>query len=170
MPVRLRCKSGSGLQYSSRFRSGTPGGIRGIYIPPQRSFRARYRVRIAAYRFRVPGRNSRRRVERRQRSLFFEEGRPYRTARDNARRDARIHFRRTEEKRSFGFRKQRKVILMRISKSGYYLNIAKAVALRSTCLKKQYGAAQSQSGFALCHDPGRGRRGDWQVCDQGRFL
>lgn len=29
---------------------------------------------------------------------------------------------------------------MRISKDEYYLNIAKAVAQRSTCLRRQYGA------------------------------
>lgn len=29
---------------------------------------------------------------------------------------------------------------MRIDKDNYYLNIAKAVAARSTCLRRQYGA------------------------------
>lgn len=41
---------------------------------------------------------------------------------------------------------------MRIDKDNYYLNIAKAVAARSTCLRRQYGAPR---GEANCCDVGR---------------
>lgn len=53
---------------------------------------------------------------------------------------------------------------MRIDKDNYYLNIAKAVAARSTCLRRQYGAvivaddeiiATGYNGEANCCDVGR---------------
>lgn len=54
---------------------------------------------------------------------------------------------------------------MRIDKDNYYLNIAKAVAARSTCLRRQYGAvivAVIATGY------NGAPRGEVNCCDVGR--
>ena len=56
---------------------------------------------------------------------------------------------------------------MRIDKNGYYLNIAKAVALRSTCLRKQYGAVIVSNDEIIATGYNGSPRGEPNCCDVG---
>lgn len=53
----------------------------------------------------------------------------------------------------------------RISKHDYYLNIAKAVSLRSTCLKRQYGAVIVKNDEIVSTGYNGSARGDINCCD-----
>lgn len=56
---------------------------------------------------------------------------------------------------------------MRISKDTYYLNIAEAVASRSTCLKKQYGAVIVNDDEIISTGYNGSPRGEPNCCDEG---
>ncbi len=56
----------------------------------------------------------------------------------------------------------------RISKTDYYLNIAAAVALRSTCLRRQYGAVIVQNDEIISTGYNGSARGDKNCCDEGK--
>ena len=54
---------------------------------------------------------------------------------------------------------------IRISKDEYYLNIAKAVATRSTCLKRQYGAVIVNNDEIVSTGYNGAARGETNCCD-----
>lgn len=56
---------------------------------------------------------------------------------------------------------------VRMSKDAYYLEIAKAVALRSTCLKRQYGAVIVNNDEIISTGYNGAPRGGCQCCDMG---
>lgn len=56
---------------------------------------------------------------------------------------------------------------MRIDKDTYYLNIAKAVAARSTCLHRQYGAVIVNHDEIIATDYNGAPRGEANCCDVG---
>jgi dCMP deaminase len=56
---------------------------------------------------------------------------------------------------------------MRISKTEYYLNIAKAVAQRSTCLRRQYGAVIVKNDEIIATGYNGSPRGECNCCDKG---
>lgn len=56
---------------------------------------------------------------------------------------------------------------MRIDKDNYYLNIAEAVAQRSTCLHKQYGAVIVASDEIIATGYNGAPRGEVNCCDVG---
>lgn len=55
----------------------------------------------------------------------------------------------------------------RISKHQYYLNIAEAVAARSTCLKKHYGAVIVKNDRIIATGYNGSPRGEVNCCDSG---
>lgn len=55
----------------------------------------------------------------------------------------------------------------RISKSEYYLNIAKAVAQRSTCIRRQYGAVIVKNDEIIATGYNGSARGEENCCDIG---
>lgn len=57
---------------------------------------------------------------------------------------------------------------MRPSKDEYYLNIARAVALRSTCLRKRYGAVIVQNDEIIATGYNGAPRGEINCCDAGK--
>lgn len=57
---------------------------------------------------------------------------------------------------------------MRISKDEYYLNIAKAVAQRSTCLRRQYGAVIVKNDQIISTGYNGSARGESNCCDVGK--
>lgn len=56
---------------------------------------------------------------------------------------------------------------MRIPKNQYYLNIAKAVAMRSTCLRRQYGAVIVKNDEIIATGYNGAPRGESNCCDVG---
>ena len=56
---------------------------------------------------------------------------------------------------------------MRIDKDSYYLNIAKAVAARSTCLRRQYGAVIVSGDEIIATGYNGSPRGEANCCDVG---
>lgn len=56
---------------------------------------------------------------------------------------------------------------MRISKTEYYLNIAKAVSMRSTCLRRQYGAVIVKDDEIIATGYNGSPRGSTNCCDVG---
>lgn len=56
---------------------------------------------------------------------------------------------------------------MRLSKNKYYLNIAKAVSLRSTCLRRQYGAVIVKDDAIVSTGYNGSYRGAENCCDKG---
>ncbi|MCC8110408.1 MAG: cytidine deaminase [Ruminococcus sp.] len=56
---------------------------------------------------------------------------------------------------------------MRIDKDSYYLNIAKAVAARSTCLHRQYGAVIVAGDEIIAMGYNGSPRGEVNCCDAG---
>ena len=56
---------------------------------------------------------------------------------------------------------------MRISKDQYYLNIARAVAARSTCLHRQYGAVIVKNGEIIATGYNGSPRGEDNCSDTG---
>lgn len=56
---------------------------------------------------------------------------------------------------------------MRISKDEYYLEIAKAVALRSTCLRRKYGAVIVKDDRIISTGYNGSARGEKNCCDVG---
>lgn len=56
---------------------------------------------------------------------------------------------------------------MRISKTEYYLNIAKAVSMRSTCLRRQYGAVIVKDDEIVRTGYNGSPRGEANCCDTG---
>ena len=56
---------------------------------------------------------------------------------------------------------------MRISKTEYYLNIAKAVSMRSTCLRRQYGAVIVKDDVVISTGYNGSPRGSQNCCDTG---
>ena len=56
---------------------------------------------------------------------------------------------------------------MRISKAEYYLGIAKAVSMRSTCLRRQYGAVIVQGDEIIATGYNGSPRGSQNCCDTG---
>ena len=56
---------------------------------------------------------------------------------------------------------------MRIDKDSYYLNIAKAVAARSTCLRRQYGAVIVSGDEIIATGYNGSPRGELNCCDVG---
>ena len=56
---------------------------------------------------------------------------------------------------------------MRISKAEYYLNIAKAVSMRSTCLRRQYGAVIVKDDVVISTGYNGSPRGSQNCCDTG---
>lgn len=56
---------------------------------------------------------------------------------------------------------------MRISKQTYYLNIAKAVSKRSTCLRRQYGAILVKNDEIISTGYNGSARGSDNCCDTG---
>lgn len=56
---------------------------------------------------------------------------------------------------------------MRIDKDSYYLNIAKAVAARSTCLRRQYGAVIVAGDEIIATGYNGSPRGELNCCDVG---
>ena len=56
---------------------------------------------------------------------------------------------------------------MRINKDSYYLNIAKAVAARSTCLRRQYGAVIVSGDEIIATGYNGSPRGELNCCDVG---
>jgi len=57
--------------------------------------------------------------------------------------------------------------MARISKRNYYLEIARAVALRSTCLRRQYGAVIVKDDEIVSTGYNGSARGDVNCCDTG---
>lgn len=55
----------------------------------------------------------------------------------------------------------------RPNKNQYYLNIAKAVAKRSTCLRRQYGAIIVKNDEIIATGYNGAARGEPNCCDQG---
>lgn len=64
-------------------------------------------------------------------------------------------------------RKKDDVRLPRISKDAYYLEIAKAVAMRSTCLRRQYGAVIVKNDRIISTGYNGSARGEPNCCDVG---
>lgn len=56
---------------------------------------------------------------------------------------------------------------MRPSKTKYYLDIAAAVAARSTCLRRQYGAVIVKNDVIIATGYNGAARGDENCCDVG---
>lgn len=56
---------------------------------------------------------------------------------------------------------------MRISKDDYYLNIALAVAQRSTCIRRKYGAVIVQNDEIIATGYNGSARGEKNCCDTG---
>lgn len=56
---------------------------------------------------------------------------------------------------------------MRITKDEYYLGIARAVAKRSTCLRRQYGAVIVKNDRIVSTGYNGSARGDQNCCDVG---
>ena len=56
---------------------------------------------------------------------------------------------------------------MRPSKTKYYLDIAEAVAARSTCLRRQYGAVIVKNDVIIATGYNGAARGDDNCCDVG---
>lgn len=56
---------------------------------------------------------------------------------------------------------------MRISKAEYYLGIAKAVSMRSTCLRRQYGAVIVKDDVVISTGYNGSPRGSQNCCDTG---
>ncbi|MBP5461579.1 MAG: dCMP deaminase family protein [Lachnospiraceae bacterium] len=56
---------------------------------------------------------------------------------------------------------------MRPSKDSYYLNIAKEVARRSTCLRRQYGAVIVKDDVIVSTGYNGSARGEENCCDKG---
>lgn len=56
---------------------------------------------------------------------------------------------------------------MRISKDEYYLNFAKTAALRSTCLRRQYGAVIVKNDEIISTGYNGSPRGEANCCDTG---
>lgn len=56
---------------------------------------------------------------------------------------------------------------MRLSKDEYYLNIAKAVSLRSTCIRRQYGAVIVKDDRIVATGYNGSYRGAVNCCDTG---
>lgn len=56
----------------------------------------------------------------------------------------------------------------RISKESYYLNIAKAVSLRSTCLRRKYGAVVVKDDCIVSTGYNGAPRGRSNCCDTGQ--
>ena len=54
---------------------------------------------------------------------------------------------------------------MRIDRDSYYLNIAKAVAARSTCLRRQYGAVIVSGDEIIATGYNCSPRGELNCCD-----
>ena len=52
----------------------------------------------------------------------------------------------------------------------YYLNVAKAVATRSTCLKRRYGAVIVKNGEIIATGYNGAPRGEENCCDRGECL
>lgn len=57
---------------------------------------------------------------------------------------------------------------MRIDKDSYYLSIAKAVAARSTCLRRQYGAVIVAGDEIIATGYNGSPRGEANCCDVGK--
>ena len=57
--------------------------------------------------------------------------------------------------------------MTRISKDNYYLEIAKTVALRSTCLRRQYGAVIVKDDCIIATGYNGAARGEPNCCDVG---
>lgn len=57
--------------------------------------------------------------------------------------------------------------LERVSKDEYYLNIAAAVAVRSTCLRKHYGAVIVKNDEVIATGYNGSPRGEANCCDTG---
>ena len=57
---------------------------------------------------------------------------------------------------------------MRISKKQYYLDIARAVAKRSTCLRRQYGAIIVKNDEVIATGYNGSARGEINCCDVGK--
>ena len=57
--------------------------------------------------------------------------------------------------------------MKRISKQDYYLSIAEAVARRSTCLRRQYGAVIVKNDEIVATGYNGAPRGDQNCCDVG---
>ena len=55
--------------------------------------------------------------------------------------------------------------IKRISKDDYYLNIANAVSLRSTCLRRQYGAVIVKNDEIIATGYNGSARGEANCCD-----
>lgn len=58
--------------------------------------------------------------------------------------------------------------MSRISKDEYYIVIAQAVALRSTCLRRQYGAVIVKNDRIIATGYNGSARGEVNCCDTGR--
>lgn len=58
-------------------------------------------------------------------------------------------------------------VMQRISKDAYYLEIAKAVAMRSTCLRRQYGAVIVKNDRIISTGYNGSARGEPNCCDVG---
>lgn len=56
---------------------------------------------------------------------------------------------------------------MRIDRDSYYLNIAKAVAARSTCLRRRYGAVIVSGDEIIATGYNGSPRGELNCCDVG---
>ena len=76
-----------------------------------------------------------------------------------------------EDALSYIIRKEKEIETMnkpkRISKSEYYLNIAKAVAQRSTCIRRQYGAVIVKNDEIIATGYNGSARGEENCCDIG---
>lgn len=57
---------------------------------------------------------------------------------------------------------------MRMSKDEYYLNIAKAVLQRSTCLKRKYGCVIVKDDVIVATGYNGSPRGEVNCCDSGK--
>lgn len=57
---------------------------------------------------------------------------------------------------------------MRATKTEYYLNIAKAVSKRSTCLRRQYGAVIVNNDEIIATGYNGSPRGEQNCCDTGK--
>lgn len=57
--------------------------------------------------------------------------------------------------------------MTRISKREYYLSIARAVSLRSTCLRRQYGAVIVKDDMIIATGYNGSARGEANCCDMG---
>lgn len=57
---------------------------------------------------------------------------------------------------------------MRPDKDEYYLNIAKAISTRSTCLRRQYGAVIVNNDIIIATGYNGGVRGGVNCCDKGK--